>query len=118
MRVIAAVYSSETAANEVAFELKRRHGLGPAELRIAPFGPLGPDEEDELTIPSEATIILAGRLHERIVEGAEAIIVAHGGLIVSDVDATHTGWTAEGTGISVSRDLRPSSGATARAPSR
>jgi hypothetical protein len=91
IRVVAAVYSSETAANEGASELTRRYGLGATQLRVAPFGALGPDEDDPVTVPSEATIVLAGRLDEGIVGAAKEFITARGGVIVSDVDERMTG---------------------------
>jgi hypothetical protein len=81
MRVLAAAFEDEAAAQSVLDELRRRYRLLPGDASIAPMG------TDD---PSESRTLLAGRFDDDAVPVISDIVANHGGQIVSDVDESWT----------------------------
>lgn len=81
MRVLAAAFENAAAARTVLEELRRRFDLPSTDVGIAP---LGTDDR------SGNRTVLAGRFREGNVDAIRAMVTAHGGLVVSEVDERWT----------------------------
>ena len=91
MRLVAATFADEAAAEDTLAELRARYELREIDADVAP---LGSSES------SEGRAVLAGRFRESVLEDVEQLITARGGAIVTEVDenkAEHPAQHAEPT---------------------
>ena len=85
MRVIAVTFADVAAANTALERLRTRFAMGPGDASVAPLGSVegrGP------------AAVLAGRFEDRDVSEVRDLLVAGGGVVVSDVDESWTHSTA------------------------
>jgi hypothetical protein len=83
VRVIAATFRDETAAERVLGRLREAFELRRTDAELAPLGVVGSDLD-------EATL-LAGRFYDDRVPTIRALIERCGGRVVMDVDEIRTG---------------------------
>lgn len=77
MRLVAATFADEAAAEQVLAELRERYELRAIDADVAP---LGSSEE------SGGRVVLAGRFRETVLAEVEQLIERWGGAIVTEVD--------------------------------
>jgi hypothetical protein len=81
MRVLAAAFEDPAAARVVLEELRHRYDLSPTDAGIAPLG-----TEDR----SPDQTVIAGHFTDDVVPEFQAVVAAHGGVMVGDVDELWT----------------------------
>jgi hypothetical protein len=79
MRVLAASFDDEAAAEVVRDGLARRFALRGDELAVAPLG--------RASYPDGPAALLAGRFRDGDAAAAAAVMEGHGGTMVTDIDS-------------------------------
>jgi hypothetical protein len=87
MRLLAATFADEAAAERVLAELRERYSLRPTDAEVAPLGTAGDD--------SGGRVVLAGRFREVVVPEVERFIAGRGGAVVAEVDEDKAEYPAQ-----------------------
>lgn len=83
MRVLAASFVDETAAEAVRVGLVRRFALRRGDLAVAPLG--------TASYPDGPAALLAGRFRDRDAAAVTAVMLSSGGTMVTDIDSARIG---------------------------
>ncbi len=78
MRLVAATFADEATAQQVLSELRERYDLRTIDADVAPLGTSGDG--------ASASVVLAGRFRESVVDDVEQLMRERGGAIVAEVD--------------------------------